>query len=233
MKTLSLKDLSQRDVQRILELGYQAGNCDTVPKFEKFLGSLRSTFPIGEIVTGYGSLTKSNQSHNEVSQSIQFPVIKIHNVYNSGWPTPFLKVYLSKNFIDRDSHFYDIIQTQRPKLWIDLYSKAPHAFDPWTKTGFDKGLTEIFFDHDVTLTARYGMLDNHHLLSNYSINFLSSRDFYQCGDLLHSFYPFLHEALIRSLNSDRSGKSKSPIGNELSLREKEILKWGRSDKLNC
>ncbi len=229
MKALSLKDLPRSTAIKLFELGYAAGGCRKPDEFQKILEKLLGIFPADAVICGYG---KPGQDVNMSTlwNSAQSPNISIDRVEMLGWPKEFLQTYLRENHLAHDGQSYECIRTQTPQLWIDVYKRDRHPFDPWTKRGFDPKFVELTFDHRLSLILRKTYLDQHQFISDFSLRFGRRKTAYQFSALWDGIVPFLHNALLSAHQAtDGNGKTKAPT---LSSRQQEVLKWLMEGKSN-
>jgi len=231
MKALTPKDLPKSDALKLVEVGYAAGRCQTPEEFQGILGGLRDIFPIDSVVCGFGE-AGNGMAISEFWKTAELPPLKIIQVLtDDNYPKEFHQFYINENILQRDCHFYQCLLTQKPQLWIDLYHKDRHPFDPRTKRGFDPQYVEMALDHDLPFVLRQTTIDLREKVSNFSLTFHKKKEAHQFSELFEAFTPYLHMAILRAFGQ----ASKGAIGGSfpfLSHREREILKWLIEGKSN-
>jgi DNA-binding CsgD family transcriptional regulator len=230
MKPLSVNDLPKSEAIKLVELGYEAGGCDTPRQFENLLNGLTKVFPVDAAVAGYGTIEEGT-GIGKIWSCPKLPSLNIARVFSMNWPSGFLKTYLEEDILSRDSQFYLCLLTQRPQLWIDLYEKNRHRFNPATKRGFDPKYVEIAFDYELRLSFRFTHIDSNQHVGNFNLLFHNRKDAYEYSQLLQATIPYLHDALLHS-DGKESDQIPANLSRILSSREREVLKWLSEGKSN-
>jgi DNA-binding CsgD family transcriptional regulator len=229
MKALSLKDLPRSAAIKLFELGYAAGSCRKPEEFQKILQTVLNVIPADAVVCGYGT-PANDVDMGQLWNSAKLANITIAHVESQGWPQDFLQDYMQENILSRDGQSYECMRTQKPQLWIDVYKRDRHSFDPWTKRGFDPKFVDITFDHHLSLILRKTHMDNRRFISDFSLRFGSRKTAHQFRALWDGIVPFLHNALLSAHQAPNgTGRGKAPI---LSSRQQEVLKWLMEGKSN-
>jgi DNA-binding CsgD family transcriptional regulator len=175
---------------------------------------------------------ESEGNISEIWTNQRLPIFKIAYVEcDENYPKEYLKSYLERDILNRDSQFYLCLRTQRPQLWIDLYQKEKRAFDPKTKRGFDADFVMMQHDYKLANVLRHTPIDVAQHVTNFSLTFHSRKEAHQFSELLEVFTPYMHRALLRAFGCIGDGPLCS-IPLMLSLREREVLKWLIEGKSN-
>lgn len=228
MKPLSLKDLPRSTAIKLFELGYAAGSCREPAQFKNILEKLLEFFPAHAVVCGLGRLADGIRLE-ELSQHQVLPGVTISHMAALDWPMSFLKEYAEKNYASRDGQLYECIQTQKPKLWIDVYKKHKHSFDRKSGKGFDPQLVEMVLDYKDDLTLRQVLFDQTQQAFNVSLAFREEKEARRFGHLFEEVVPYLQIAMLRAYGMNGAAISGA---SSLSSREREVLKWLIEGKSN-
>jgi DNA-binding CsgD family transcriptional regulator len=97
-------------------------------------------------------------------------------------------------------------------------------FDPSTKCGFDADFATGLFDYHLHHVLRFAPVDIGQRITNFSFTFRNKREAGQFSGLLETIVPYLHLAILRSYGL-MDDKPLHVVPQELTLRQREILKW--------
>jgi DNA-binding CsgD family transcriptional regulator len=101
------------DVQSVTVFTTSALRCRTPKQFRQLLTSLKDLLPYHNLVCGWG-----------------YPPGSIGFVFNHGFPTEFLRWYLTKGMIRRGPVFQEWLRTKRTEIWLDAAKRLKDQFDP-------------------------------------------------------------------------------------------------------
>ncbi len=231
MKPLSARDLTKSDALKLFELGYAAGDCKDTTEIQKLFIAVCEVFPVESIVSGVGAMAKGS-ALSKIWSTPTLPPFEISEVIcDANYPQEFLRYYINNGVLKRDGQFYLCLRTQKPLLWSDLYQIYGQPFDPRTKCGFDPDFATMLFDYNLHHVLRFAPIDIGQRVTNFSFAFRNRREAGQFSGLLETVVPYMHLALIRvyGLMDD---KPLHVIPQELTLRQREILRWlieGKTD----
>lgn len=107
-----LGDVSQ-DTITLRELTASATQCRTPKQFRELITSLEDLLPYRNLVCGWG-----------------YPPGSIGFVFNHGFPTAFLRWYLTKGMIRRGPVFQEWLRTKRTEIWLEAATRLKDQFDP-------------------------------------------------------------------------------------------------------
>ena len=222
---LSIKNMPKSYALKMFELGYDAAVCQDPEQFRKILKTLPSMIPVKHVLCGFGGI-ESGWPLNSVWNTPSVPPYKIDQIVEENFPTEYLETYLMKIGISRDNLFYESLRHPNPQLWIDVYSKNRHPFDPRTKKGFDPMFVKLIFDYGLCFNSLCSVVNKDELISSFVLTFNSKKEAYSFAGLYQALVPYLNIALLRTYQKTK----ESPIF--ISRREMEVLKWLIEGKTN-
>jgi DNA-binding CsgD family transcriptional regulator len=231
MQPLSPYQLPAVDARRMFELGVTAGSCQEPSQLQQLLEGFLKIFPADAAVCGLAKAQRP-QSCNGDPHEHQSPTVDIPMVFNAGWSEEFLKIYLGRKIIERDGLFFAWLKCQQPMVWLDVYEKQKHPFNPWTKEGFDPKYVELTFDLNLPFKIRVGQIESAELQSGLYINFCSRREANRFSGIIQVIMPHLHNAIMRCYRNSTNGSTAPPTAIRLAPRESEVLKWLIDGKSN-
>jgi len=106
-------DRASRDALSVTAFTTSAVRCRTPKRFRQLLASLKDLLPYRNLVCGWG-----------------YPPGSIGFVFNHGFPTEFLRWYLTKGMIRRGPVFQEWLRTKRTEIWLDAAKRLKDQFDP-------------------------------------------------------------------------------------------------------
>jgi DNA-binding CsgD family transcriptional regulator len=231
MPPLSPQRLPAVDALKMFELGVTAATCQEPAQLQALLESFFKIFPIHAAVCGIVKV-EPPQTGNGTPTERQSPNIDIPAVYNAGWPEEFLRFYLGEKVIERDGQFFTWLKSQYPTLWLDVYEKQKHSFNPWTKQGIDPKFVEFTLDCDLRLALRFGQIESAGLQTGGYLKFHTRREAHRFSPLIQAMVPHLHNAMMRCYKRSTEGQTDPGPGIQLGPRESEVLKWLIEGKSN-
>lgn len=198
MTKYGIYNLSQRDACSLLDLVQESLACHELDAFRGLMAKLKKL-----IAYDFTTCLVCKKGNDGQIQSL--------DIVNINYPSEWIELYVTRKFEQIDPVLKENFESFRLQYWADTYRKTPppkeflsHAEDFGLVRGYTHGVRS-FTGEEGSLFSFSGRTVEH-----------SERT----ATILGVSIPHLHQALCRTVKYQ-----SSRTAGELSLREKEVLRW--------
>lgn len=202
--------LTKRDLLNLLEFTNSALAVDDKDRFISLLNGIKTFIPYEYAICALGNVDK-NSSY------------QINDMINLSYPSEWMNIYLNRGFVAVDPIIHTHFTEFKPQIFTETYKRTSDIHKDFFYISHDFGLSD---------GVAFGLYDNkYNTVSLFSFASLEEKPSQRHLHYLEILVPHLHQLYVRLSNENKSDNTDEVIHN-ISLREKEVLKWLQEGKTN-